>query len=151
MIKLFIWWQDKINPRLSQVKGKFFYFIAYLFLNFWSPSNSIPPGINNSQQANQQPQVANALPEGLGNMDLVQEIMRTFNETNILRRNRRLIFQQSARHYLEQVRFNQTESFDVLQRSMNDIQGLMQSKLSFAQAQLPENIHPIHLNRRFRE
>ena len=28
-----------------------------------------------------------------GNLDLVQEIMRTFNETNILRRNRRLIFQ----------------------------------------------------------
>ena len=32
------------------------------------------------------------LPEGLGNVDLVQEIMRTFNETNMLRRNRRLIF-----------------------------------------------------------
>jgi hypothetical protein len=33
------------------------------------------------------------LPEGLGNVDLVQEIMRSFNETNVLRRNRRLIFQ----------------------------------------------------------
>ena len=66
--------------------------------------------------------------------------MRTFNETNILRRNRRLIFQQNARHYLEQVRFNQTESFDVLQRTMSDIQGLIKSQLSYAEAQKSENL-----------
>ena len=65
--------------------------------------------------------------------------MRTFNETNILRRNRRLIFQQNARHYLEQVRFNQTESFDVLQRTMSDIQELIKSQLSYAEAQKSEN------------
>ena len=84
-------------------------------------------GINSNQ-----PQAA--LPDGVGNLDLVQEIMRTFNETNILRRNRRLIFQQNARHYLEQVRFNQTENFDVLRRSANDIQCLMESKMSYEEA-----------------
>ena len=94
---------------------------------------------------------SNPLPDGLGNMDLVQEIMRTFNETNILRRNRRLIFQQNARHYLEQVRFNQTESFDVLQRSMNDINCLINSQLSFQESQKPENLVQLMPNRRFRE
>ena len=91
------------------------------------------------------------LPEGLGNTDLVQEIMRTFNETNVLRRNRRLIFQQNARQYLEQIRFNQTESFDVLRRAVKDIECLQQTQLDFETARMPENLAIVHENRRFRE
>jgi hypothetical protein len=77
--------------------------------------------------------------------------MRTFNETNMLRRNRRLIFQQNARHYLEQVRFNQTESFDVLSRSMKDIDTLIQGKIEYKEAVKPENHLTENENRRFRE
>ena len=87
--------------------------------------------------------------QGVGNLDLIQEIMRTFNETNILRRNRRLIFQQNARFYLEQVRFNQTESFDVLRRTMNDIQFLFESEMSCEEAQKQENLAVMQDNRRF--
>ena len=65
--------------------------------------------------------------------------MRTFNETNMIRRNRRLIFQQNARHYLEQARFNQTESFDILHRTVQDVECLLGSQISFAEAEQPQN------------
>ena len=77
--------------------------------------------------------------------------MRTFNETNILRRNRRLIFQQNARHYLEQVRFNQTESFEVIRRSARDIKTLFENRIDFAEAMKPQNHLSEAESRRFRE
>lgn len=78
--------------------------------------------------------------------------MRTFNETNVLRRNRRLIFQQNARHYLEELRFNQTESFDVLRRTMSDVQCMLESELNLEEAQTEENLKLFQPeNRRFRD
>ena len=54
-------------------------------------TQSTQPAAQN-EAANERAQ--EAIPDnlGIGNLDLVQEIMRTFSETNILRRNRRLIF-----------------------------------------------------------
>ena len=117
--------------------------LHFLFSVCSSQPSGQRPGLN----ANQNDQRIDV--QGVGNLDLIQEIMRTFNETNILRRNRRLIFQQNARFYLEQVRFNQTESFDVLRRTMNDIQFLFESKLSYEEAQRQENLAIMHDNRRF--
>jgi hypothetical protein len=66
-------------------------------------------------------------------------MIRTFNETNMLRRNRRLIFQQNARHYLQQARFNQTESFDLIHRSIRDLQTLIDCQLPLDKALQDEN------------
>lgn len=52
-----------------------------------------------------------------------------------MRRNRRLIFQQNARQYLQSaVHLNQRESADALQQSAWQLRGLLETRLTFEQA-----------------
>jgi hypothetical protein len=72
---------------------------------------------------------------GGGSLDLVQEIARTINETNFMRRNRRLIFQQNARQYLQSaVNLNPRESAEAIRQNVWEIRNLLDTRYSFEQS-----------------
>jgi hypothetical protein len=57
------------------------------------------------------------------------------DETNFMRRNRRLIFQQNARQYLQSaVNLNLRESTDAIRQNSWQMRSLIESRLTFEQA-----------------
>eukprot|EP00347_Sterkiella_histriomuscorum_P000368 403376132 len=96
---------------------------------------------NQANQPNQRAPIgqgfnlSNTMINGGQGIDLVSEITRSINETNFVRRNRRLVFQQNARQYLQNINLNQRESQEAIRQNIWQMRSMIDSRLTYERSQ----------------
>ncbi|CDW74693.1 UNKNOWN [Stylonychia lemnae] len=83
-------------------------------------------------------------------IDLVSEISRTINESNLARRNRRLTFQQNARQYLHTINLNQRESSEVIRQNIWQLRSIIESRNNYSES-LEQMTEPSPANSQMKE